>query len=348
MIKTNQKKVLVALSGGVDSSVCVHLLQEQGYYVEAAVMEFSSAHIQAVKDAQLVADQLGIKLHIIKCHELFKENVIDYFASEYLNGRTPNPCIICNPNTKFALLAQLRKDLGFDYMATGHYASVEYDEQNDKYYLKKAGVADKDQSYMLYRLKQDELAVLMFPLNNLSKPQVREIAEQVKLPCANKPDSQEVCFIPDNDYASFITKGYGESKKGKFIDPNGKPCGEHQGILHYTVGQRKGLGIALGYPAFVKSIDPISGDVFLGRKGDEYSTEIVLENCIMSVHHAVTDNMKVGIKIRSMAKECNCTAHKLDDKCWQVVFDEPQRAAAPGQSAVFYLNDIVLGGGIIR
>lgn len=351
-MSTEKKQALVALSGGVDSSTCIYLLQKQGYEVEAAVMEFSPCHQQAVKDASAVAQALRVPLHILRCHEEFQANVVDYFAGEYLAGRTPNPCIVCNPTTKFALLNQKRRELGFAYMATGHYADIQWEEVDGRptAFLKKAAQAGKDQSYMLYRLPQEILAHMVFPLHSYEKTQVREIARQAGLPSADKPDSQEVCFIPNNDYAGFVTAHYGESKKGRFIDPDGRDVGENQGILHYTVGQRKGLGIVLGYPAFVKSIDPVSGNVYLGRRGEEYSRGAVLDGCVLSSHPLLRKEggCTLQAKIRSMAKECPAHAERLPDGRWKLTFQEPQRAAAPGQSCVFYLGELVLGGGFIQ
>ncbi|MBR5485419.1 MAG: tRNA 2-thiouridine(34) synthase MnmA [Oscillospiraceae bacterium] len=351
MLQGAGKSVLVALSGGVDSSTCVHLLKSQGYHVEAVVMEFSAEHAQAVNDAKIVADSLGIKLHVVRCHEEFKKNVVDYFAMDYLSGRTPNPCIVCNPTTKFEQLNKRRVELGFDFMATGHYADVVWLDTEDgkSAFLKKAELTGKDQSYMLYRLSQEVLAHMIFPLNTFEKTKVREIAQQAGIPTANKPDSQEVCFIPDNDYANFITCNYGKSKKGRFISPDGADVGANEGILNYTIGQRKGLGIALGYPVFVKKIDAQSGNVYLGRKGEEYSQGVTLTGCVMTNHPIVKKGeFEAGVKIRSMAKEAPVKVKKLDKDEWQIIFNEPQRAAAPGQSCVIYSDDIVVGGGFIK
>lgn len=248
------KRVLAAVSGGVDSSVAVHLLRQQGYEVEGVILEFSPAHRTAVESAQVIAEQMKMPLHVIECHREFEENVILPFCREYREGRTPNPCILCNPSTKFALICKAAAELGFDFVATGHYARVEH-QSGGTAVLRKSDCLERDQSYMLYRLTQQQLSMLLLPLEGLEKTQVRQIAHQLGLACADAPDSQEICWLPDGDYASFIEQKLGSCPAGEFISPDGTVCGQHKGLLHYTVGQRKHLGVALGYPVFIRSID---------------------------------------------------------------------------------------------
>lgn len=341
-------KVLVALSGGVDSSVCVHLLQQQGYYVEAAVIEFSPVHTGAVAAATAVAQQLGIPLHVIRCHEEFRHNVIEPFCLEYKAGRTPNPCIICNPTTKFRFICQKAQELGFQYIATGHYAGMEH-TPDGRHLLKKSVCLGRDQSYMLYRLTQQQLSMLLLPLEGLEKVQVRAIASQLNLASANSPDSQEICFIPDNNYPAYIEQHFGKSKQGDFIAPDGTVCGRHRGLLHYTVGQRKHLGIALGYPVFIQSIAPVTNRIYLACAGEEYACGVNLSQCVTLPHPVWNSGATVqaNVKIRSRASEAPACVTLLENGKATVLFHEPQRAPAPGQSCVFYLDDYVIGGGII-
>ncbi len=342
------KRILVALSGGVDSSVCVHLLKEQGYEVEAAVIEFSPAHAGAVEAAKISAEQLEIPLHVIEAHEAFRKNVIEPFCREYKAGRTPNPCIICNPTTKFHLICEKAKELGIDKIATGHYAGI---VQTDRGWLVKQSVCrQRDQSYMLYRLTQEQLSMLVLPLEGLEKPVVREIAAKAGLSCADSPDSQEICFIPDNDYAGYIERHFGKSKMGDIFDPDGKVCGRHQGLLHYTVGQRKHIGVALGYPVFIKSIDPEKNCIYLAKTGDEYAPGITLKDCVTFPHEAWDNKVTSAfVKIRSRAGLSPATITLGENNSATVIFDEPQRAPAPGQSCVIYTEDgSVLGGGFIE
>lgn len=347
MLFMNNKKVLLGLSGGVDSSVAMHLLKTRGYYVEAAVIDFSPLHKEAVEAAKKSADRLGIKLHIIKCHEEFEKEVIEPFANWYLNGKTPNPCIFCNPKVKFAMLLKKANELGFDHIATGHYAKIEKGENG--YFIKKAGYLPKDQSYMLYRLSQEQLSKLILPLESYSKDEIRQIASELGLECANTPDSQEICFIRNESYSDYIERRFGKSKKGKFISPDGKEICEHSGILHYTVGQRKGLGISLGYPAFIKSIDSESGNIYLGKKGEDCKQEVIVtDSVLMPFDFKENESFECSAKVRYSVGEKNCIVKILPDNKLSVKFLETQTSAAcTGQSCVLYKNDIVIGGGYI-
>ena len=343
--------MLLALSGGVDSSVALRLLKDRGYDVLALVIDFSPASAQAVEDARQAAKREGVPLWVEECHDAFQRNVIDSFAAEYYAGRTPNPCVVCNPTTKFAVLLEKARALGCRWIATGHYARVCREERagQERFFVRKARSPKKDQSYMLYRLGQEVLGRLLMPLGEMeSKEEVRLLARELCLPAAERPDSQEICFIPDGDYPSYLQSRYGPAKGGVFRDPEGRACGEHGGILRYTVGQRKGLGVALGYPAFVKSIDPVTGDIFLGRAGEEYSAGVILDRCVFPPASWLPgEGEELRAKIRSGALPADCRLSPLEDGRWQVTFREPQRAAAPGQSCVVYQGELVLGGGMI-
>ena len=340
-----KKKVLVALSGGVDSSVCVHLLKKAGYEVGAVVLKMSAAHQGTVEDAKRSAEEQNIPLVIKDMEERFQEDVVSYFVSEYRKGRTPNPCIVCNPLVKFKALIDTADEEGYDFVATGHYAKLI--RKDGLTYLSKGDSAARDQSYMLYRLTQRELSRLMFPLAELPKDEVREIASQIGLSCAKKPDSQEICFIPDNDYAGYIEQRYGVSEPGDFISPEGVPCGKHKGIIHYTVGQRKRLGIALGRPVFVKKIDPVANRVYLADEKDAYEKEILVSGISMTYPESIQDGCRAEVKIRSRAATVPCQVFTHGENL-RVVFDDPQKAPAKGQSAVLYDGSIVLGGGFIE
>lgn len=335
-----QDKVLMGMSGGVDSSVAVRILQEQGFAVQGAVIRFSPAHDAAVEAARQAADALSVELHVIDASELFEQQVVTPFCDSYCEGRTPNPCILCNPGVKFRLLAEKADELGCPYIASGHYARVELCEDG----LCRLCVpesAARDQTYMLYRLPQDILRRLVLPLGEFEKDDVREIARDIGLSCADAPDSMEICFIPDGDYSGFIRARGLTPKEGRFIGPDGEDLGPHAGVDHYTVGQRKGLGLAAGRPLFVKAILP-GGDVQLAESGEEYSTRLTLSGIVTPDGKPLAGG-DYRVKIRSAAKAVPCQF----DGDHTVTFPEPVRAPAPGQSAVFYRGGFVFGGGFI-
>lgn len=337
-------KVLVALSGGVDSAVCVKILQQQGFVPQGLVISFSPAHAGAVAAAQRAADELGIQLHVAHCEPRFDDYVIQPFCEAYANGETPNPCILCNPNVKFHILQQEADRLGITYFATGHYVrTVAY---GGGFRVARAQSTGRDQSYMLYRLGQPVLSRLCTPLGEFEKPEIRAMAEAFGLSCASSPDSQEICFIPDGDYAAYIHQRGIQSKQGQFISPEGKVIGAHKGVLHYTVGQRRGLGIALGKPVFVKRIQP-DGNIRLGYSGEEYSSGVILRDTCTPDNNRLENNGLYFVKLRSVAQPVPC--HYTYQNSQHVLqFEQPQRAAAPGQHAVLYRDDTVMGGGIIE
>lgn len=336
-------KVLVGMSGGVDSSVCVRILQDQGFEVEGLVLEFSPAHKPAVEAALAAAKKLGIPLHVRKCYEEFEKEVIEPFCNEYCAGVTPSPCIRCNPAVKFKLLAAAAEEMGIEFIATGHYARVE-EGDDGAYRIACAESRSRDQSYMLYRLPQEILAKLILPLGEFEKEDVRTIAMESKLPCADTPDSQEICFIPDGNYPEYISARGCSGKAGRFIGPDGQDLGEHQGVLHYTIGQRRGLNLALGKPVFVKRILE-NGDIQLAWAGDEFYTALTLQDVLTADGKPL--NGEYEVKIRSAAKPVSCTVNTGAGTV-TVTFPEPVRAPAPGQSAVFYRSGVVMGGGIIQ
>lgn len=339
-------KVLVALSGGVDSSVCVKLLLDKGYDVSGIVMRMSDIHNSTVEAARESAHALGIRLYELDLREEFKNTIIDYFADEYKSGRTPSPCINCNPKIKFKYLLKTADENGFDYIATGHYAKIVKDDSGI-YHLHRGESKERDQSYMLFGLHQDVLSRLMLPLFEYEKPAIREIAKNIGLNCADAPDSQENCFIEDKDYADYIERNYGSCEKGEFIAPDGTVCGEHKGIIHYTVGQRKGLGIALGRPVFITAIDPEHNRIYLGFENALVS-EVKLKNLSEIYDGAIKDGMRCEAKLRSAGIPIPCQV-KLDkpNGICILVLDKPQKKVPSGQGGCLYNGSEILGGGII-
>ena len=341
-------KVLLGMSGGVDSTFAVHKLKLMGYEVEGAVVKMHE-HTE-IEEARLSAESLGIALHVIDGTRLFEEKVVSDFVSEYKKGRTPNPCIVCNKEVKFKLLLEFALANGFDKIATGHYASLVKieDESGVRHAVKRSRDQKKDQSYMLWRLGEDVLSHLIFPLEDTVKEAVKKEARELRLFSAERPESQEICFIPDKDYPSFIEKRAGISEQGNFVDENGKVLGRHKGIVHYTVGQRKGLGIALGERAFVTKIDPLSNEIQLSVK-DSRSRFFRISGMIFSglAEPSCGEKIKLELKHRYLAPLTEATLTYLGNGSAEVALEEEIRAVTPGQSAVFYKDDMVMAGGFI-
>ena len=297
-------------------------------------------------DAKTVAAKLGIPHHVLDFTCDFKRYVLDHFVDEYNTGRTPNPCVDCNKYIKFGKLYAAAKELGCEYLATGHYVKVEYSAEKNRWLLARADDASKDQSYMLFNLNQDQLAHLVMPLAGYSKPEIRQIAHDAGLAVADKADSQDICFVPDGDYVNVIRPIGGMEKPGDFIHIDGTVLGRHKGQIHYTIGQRKGLGIAYEYPLYVIRKDIVHNTVILGPNEALFKKELLAENCNFIAFDQLTGPVRVTAKARYRQKDVPATIEPAGDKV-SVVFDEPQRALTPGQAVVFYDGDYVVGGGII-
>lgn len=348
------------MSGGVDSSVAAYIMKEKGYECMGVTMKLfhnddvgvSKAHsccsLDDVEDARSVARQLEIPYYVFGFSDLFKETVIDKFVSAYENGCTPNPCIDCNRFLKFNKLYHRAVELGYDYVVTGHYARIEFDEESGRYLLKKGLDPAKDQSYVLYSLTQEQLSHTQFPLGDMDKPETRKIAEEQGFVSAHKHDSQDICFVQDGDYAHFIETYTGkEFPHGNFVDTSGNILGEHKGIIHYTIGQRKGLGIAFGEPMFVCAINPQTNTVTLGKSSDLFTDTLTAKDINLISVPKIDGAIRLKAKVRYRQTEQWATVTQTDEDTIKVKFDEPQRAITKGQAVVLYDGDTVVGGGTI-
>lgn len=351
----NKTKVIVGMSGGVDSSVTALILKNKGYEVIGVTLDIwqdcnSINRQNSINDAKKICDMLEIKHLVFDVKEEFRKRVIDPFAKEYMEAKTPNPCVRCNKYLKFEALLQKAKELNVNFIATGHYANIEKDEISGRYYIKKSINDKKDQSYVLFDLTQEQLSHIIMPLGEYSKEEIRKIAEENGFINANKKDSQDICFIENNDYASFIEKEYiYKSKIGNFVDLNGKKLGIHKGIVNYTVGQRRGLGLSLKYPMYVVKVDKEKNEVILGREEELLKYELICKNINLMKIENIDIPIKVKAKIRYNAKEAEATIIKIEKDKIKVDFVLPQKGIAPGQAVVFYDDDkCIIGGGIIE
>ena len=347
------KKVLLGMSGGVDSSVSALLLQKNGYEVIGATMELfcgsSCCNINTYLDAKRVCQKLGIPHFTYDYKGDFKKYVIDDFINCYANCKTPNPCIECNKYMKFGLMYEKAKELGCYYIATGHYAKTEYSEKYGRWVLKKSNAGRKDQSYVLWNIPKELIEHVLFPLADFeSKDEIRQIARENELKVANKPDSEDICFIPDGNYKRFLEENSDiKPNPGNIVNSKGEILGRHTGLYNYTIGQRKGLGISYKEPLFVLGFNKGKNEVIVGTEEELYSKEILVGDINLLLVDDVKEPMQVDVKTRYSSKVARATIQQIEDDKIKVVFDEPQRAITPGQSAVFYVDDIVLGGGKI-
>ena len=340
-----KKKVLIAMSGGVDSSAAALLLQKQGYECAGATLSLCGNETDGAKR---IADGLGMPFYIFDEHELFAREVMDHFASEYRAGRTPNPCIDCNRCLKFGAFLDRALEMGFDYIATGHYARVGFDAASGRQRLLRGVDAHKDQSYVLYNLTQEQLAHIRLPLGALHKTEVREIAQEHSFINAQKHDSQDICFVPDGDYARFMEQFTGKHyPAGDFLDRSGKVVGTHSGAVRYTLGQRKGLGLALGAPVYVCGKDMQANTVTVGPESELFDSIVYAEDVNWIAIPELTGPLRVTARTRYHQTEQAATVYPAGEGQFRLEFDQPQRAPTPGQAVVLYQGDVVLGGGTI-
>jgi tRNA-specific 2-thiouridylase len=382
-VEDEMEKVVVGMSGGVDSSVAAYLLKKQGYDVIGVTMQIwqdedicsieengGCCGLSAVEDARRVAAVLDIPYYVMNFKQDFKEKVIDYFVSEYLQARTPNPCIACNRYVKWEALLNRSLSIGASYVATGHYARI-IKLDNGRFTLQKSVTQAKDQTYALYNLTQHQLAHTLMPVGEYSKDEIRGIANELTLPVANKPDSQEICFVSDNNYAGFIADYLKDESNtdiierlrkeanhidlnntaglspGNFVDASGSVLGKHNGLIHYTVGQRKGLNLSMGQPVFVLELRPETNEVVIGYANDVFTDRLYADQLNFMAIEDLEGELRVDAKIRYSHKGAPCTIKKTAEDKLLCIFDEPQRAITPGQAVVFYKEDYVVGGGTI-
>lgn len=354
------EKVVVGMSGGVDSSVAAYLLKKQGYDVIGVTMQIwqnesrqeredngGCCGLSAVNDARKVAEKLDIPYYVLNFRKEFQEKVIDYFIDEYINGRTPNPCIACNRYVKWESMLEKAIQIGADYIATGHYARIVKYPKNGRFTLKISETEKKDQTYALYNLTQYQLEHTLMPVGDYEKDDIRTIAEDIGLCVANKPDSQEICFVPDDNYPKFISENTDSKiEKGNFIDIKGNVIGKHNGIINYTIGQRKGLGLSFGKPMYVCDIKADTNEIVIGENEQLFKKDVLIKDFNYMAVEDIKGEIEVYGKLRYSQKKSKCTLKKEGDfvKC---IFEQSQRAVTPGQAAVFYDGDFVLGGGVI-
>lgn len=355
------ERALIAMSGGVDSSVAACLIKEQGYDATGITLklfdnedigekkEKTCCSLDDIDDARNVCRKIGIPYYVYNFKDSFKENVIDRFIFAYENGCTPNPCIDCNRYIKFEKLMQRADELDFDYVVTGHYSVIEYDEGLQRYLLRKSPDVTKDQSYVLYSLTQRQLSRTLLPLGKLTKHEVRKIAEKYNLINAQKHDSQDICFVPDGDYAKFIEQYTGRKYDfGDFVDESGNVLGTHKGIIRYTIGQRKGLGLALPHPMYVKEKDIANNKVILCDNDRLFSKELYAKDINLIAYEKLDKPLHIKARVRYNQPEQDATVEQLSDNRLHIVFDKPQRAISKGQAVVLYDGDVVIGGGTIE
>ena len=347
------KRVLLGMSGGVDSSVAAILLKNQGYEVIGVTLELlkesNKCNPTMYADAKNVCDTLGMPYYVFNYYSEFKKYVVQDFINCYSNCKTPNPCIECNKYIKFGIMYEKAKELGCNYIATGHYAKTEYSKEYNKWVLKKSKAGKKDQSYVLWNMPQELVEHVLFPLSDFeNKEQIREIAQKYNLKVANKPDSEDICFVPDGNYKKFLENNSNiKPKQGNIVNNKGEILGKHTGLYNYTIGQRKGLGISNKVPLFVLGFNKEKNEVIVGEEKELYKKDIILTDINLVLVNEIKEFMEVEVKTRYSAKVAKATIIQ-EDKQIKVIFEEPQRAITPGQSAVFYKGDILVGGGKIN
>ena len=347
-MSSEKKVVAIALSGGVDSGAAAYILKKQGYDVFGITMKLFDEF--DTNSSKYIADKLGIEHYIVDFSKYFEQEIIDTFVDEYLEGKTPNPCILCNIKIKYGLLLEKAKELGADFLAYGHYANIKYDQNDQKYHLFKGNAIRKDQSYFLYHLNQNQLSSIILPLNGFNcKKEVRELVKEIIPETSEKKDSLDICFIPNMSHSKYIKQRCGLlSDKGNFVDKKGNFIGKHKGIYNYTIGQKRGLGINMNKPMFVIEINSKTNEIILGEDEDLYKNEIVIKNVTyIDENNKKAESFNCEVKLCQWGYYIKCKVFNSNDNTVIVKFIKPERAPAPGQSAVFYKGDEVLGGGVI-